>query len=49
MVGDIEEFLPVMAGMIGRVPLHLGLGRFVEPTTREVTIRIPSERVNPQP
>ena len=23
-----------MAGMIGRVPLHLGLGRFMEPTTR---------------
>jgi amidase len=34
MVGTIEEFLPVMAGMIGRVPLQLGLGRFMEPTTR---------------
>jgi hypothetical protein len=40
-------FCAVIAGSI--YGTRVALVTFVEPTTREVTIRIPSERVNPQP
>jgi hypothetical protein len=40
-------FCAVIAGAI--YGTMLALVTFVEPTAREVTIRIPSERVNPQP
>jgi hypothetical protein len=40
-------FCAVIAGSI--YGTMVALVTFVEPTEREVTIRIPSERVNPQP
>ena len=40
-------FCAVIAGSI--YGTMVALVTFVEPTTREVTIRLPSERVNPQP
>ena len=44
------RFLFVCAVIVGSVDgTMVALVTFVEPTTREVTIRIPSERVNPQP
>ncbi len=33
-VGDVDEFLPLMARMIARVPVVPGMARLLEPTTR---------------
>jgi hypothetical protein len=44
------RFLFVCAVIAGSIyGTMVALVTFVEPTEREVTIRIPSERVNPQP
>lgn len=44
------RFLFFCAVIVGSVyGVMVALVTFVEPTEREVTIRIPSERVNPQP
>ncbi|MGQ3214734.1 hypothetical protein [Shinella sp.] len=44
------RFLFVCAVIAGSIyGAMVALVTFVEPTEREVTIRIPSERVNPQP
>jgi len=32
--GDLDEFLPIMARMVARVPLAPGMARLLEPTTR---------------
>lgn len=34
MVGELDDFIPVMAKMVAQVPLVLGMRRLVEPTTR---------------
>src|SRR5262249_55944411 len=33
-IGDVDEFLPLMARMIARVPVVPGMARLLEPTTR---------------
>ena len=44
------RFLFFCAVIVGSVyGVMVALVTFVEPTEREVTIRIPTERVNPQP
>jgi hypothetical protein len=47
---SLFRFLFVCAMIAGTIyGTMVALVTFVEPTEREVTIRIPSERVNPQP
>ncbi|MFC6447344.1 hypothetical protein [Shinella zoogloeoides] len=47
---SLFRFIFVCAMIAGTIyGAMVALVTFVEPTEREVTIRIPSERVNPQP